>query len=551
MDDYDPSITGALERFAFSLARAEAVPVAELVCALERTAEGLRTGRRAEPRTAPSDLIPQAEAARLAGVSRQAVHQWVRKGMLSTYQGRNGAGKGTSLVSRSNVVVAANRRTEVPFSAALRTQLLAFVALIEPVVVSDGDGDLVATLRRLSESEIVEASSPAAATVLREFVIAAMGTSSMQQEFTPVGVHMLASLQPTIVLDPRTPFGQLADALGLLIHSAGGKAGFDSASAAILGLLGCATLGAALDGKYSGVGRRIANAAARVWGEAWLGRLYDLAFHLEELYPAPMTRYTASITYLATNRYLRQAQSTGVSITYARSPGVLLPESYYGDAVLQDLLDGRQGSPRWCFHPQSAALAEATMTRSEGNPFRVFSFEFGVMEPSIHGVRRYCFSTQDTRSAMKRKIGSLPASQRIAYIDIAIGLLARAIAQPSIELTAVDEPRDFDWWKDHIIRSSAREVMLGLRNARARKVAHALLVQTSMLPDVIEAADTDNALRDRLRIYVKNLEFELINERYRDDLKRGVSRVIKDAAETVSPDASHARAEAEITALLA
>jgi hypothetical protein len=551
MDDYDPSITGALERFALSLARSEAVPVAELVRALERTAEGLRTGTRALPQAAPGDLIPQAEAARVAGVSRQAIHQWVRKGMLRTYQSRNGSGKGNSLVSRSDVIVAASRGTEVPFSAALRMQLPAFVALIQPIVASDGDGDLVRTLRRLSESELVEAGSPAAATVLREFVIAAMGTSSMQQEFTPAGVHMLASLPPRIVLDPGTPFCRLADALGLLIHSAGGLAGFDSASAAILGLIGCATLGAALDGAYASAGRRIADAAEQVWGQAWIGRLYDLAFHLEEMAPTPMTRYTASMTYLATNRYLRQAQSDGVSITYARSPGVLLPESYYGDALLQDLLDGRQSSPRWRFHPQSAALAEAAVTHSAGNPFRVFSFEFGVLEPSIHGVRRYCFSTEDTRSAIKRKVAALPASQRTAYIDIATGLLSRAITAPYVELTAVDEPRDFDWWKDHIIRSSAHEIMLGLRNPRARKIAHALLVQTSMLPDVIEAADTDNSLRDRLRIYVKNLEFDLIDERYADDLRRGVTRMIKSEGEAVSPTAGQVRAEAEIAALLA
>lgn len=549
MDDYDLPITIAIEQFALSLGQAAAVPVAELVRALERTAEGLRAGIQAAHPPVPGDLIPQAEAARVAGVSRQAIHQWVRKGTLRTYPGRGGTGKGASLVSRSDVVAAARRGAEVPFSATLRAQLTDFVALIEPHM-SVSDGDLLAALRHASESGGAEAASPEAASVLREFVTAAMGTSSRQQEFTPAGVHMLGRLHPRIVVSPYTPLGGLCDDLGLLIRSAQGPAGFDSASAAVLGLIGCATLGAALDGDYGATGRHIAGAAEQVWGGAWLSRLFDLAFHLEEVSAVPLTRYTASLTYLGTNRYLRQAQSAGVSITYARSPGTLLPESYYGDAALQDMLDGRQRPSSWSFHPRSAAVARDAMKRSAGNPFRVFSFDFGLLEPSIHGVRRYCYSAQDARLALRRKLAALPAGQRTAYLDLAAGLLAKTLAQPYVEIAAIDRPGDFDWWKDHIIRSSAREVLLGLRDARARKAAHALLVQVSILPDVIEAADTDNSLRDRLRLYVKNLEFDLIYERYADDLRRGVSRVIKGAAEAVTPAAAEARAEAEIAAML-
>jgi hypothetical protein len=550
MNDDDLSITTALEQFALSLSRSAAVPIPELVRALERAADGLRAGVQATPGPPPGDLIPQAEAARVAGVSRQAIHQWVRKGTLCAYPGRNGTGKGTSLVSRSDVVIAASRGTEAPFSATLRTQLAAFAALLEPVAPEE-DGNLVPVLRYMSEADAPEASPAEAASVLREFVIAAMGTSSRQQEFSPAGVHMLASLRPRVVVDPSAPFGGLCDELGLLIHSARGPAGFDSASAAVLALIGCATLGVTLDGRHAAVGRHIADAAARVWGEDWLGRLYDLAFHLEKMSPTPLTRYTASLTYLGTNRFLRQAQSSGVSVTYARSPGVLLPESYYGDAVLLDVLDGWHGPARWSFQPRSAALAAAAMSSSDGNPFRVFSFDYGLLEPGIHGVRRYCFSTRDARSAMRRMMAALPAAQRDAYRDTAVGLLARTLAQPYMEVTAVDAPDDFDWWKDHIIRASSHEVMLGLRGPQARKTAHSLLVPTSILPEVIDAAETDNSLRDRLRLYVKNLEFDLIHERYADDLGRGVSRAVKNAAETVSPASARARAEAEIAALLA
>ena len=129
--------------------------------------------------------------------------------------------------------------------------------------------------------------------------------------------------------------------------------------------------------------------------------------------------------------------------------------------------------------------------------------------------------------------------------------LAQTLAQPSVEVTAIDHPRDFDWWKDHIIRSSPREIMLGLREARARQVAHALLVQTTVLPDVVEAAETDGSLRERLRIYVKNLEFAIVNERYQDDVRRGVSRVIKHATESLSDTQARDRAAAEIEKFLA
>jgi hypothetical protein len=76
-------------------------------------------------------------------------------------------------------------------------------------------------------------------------------------------------------------------------------------------------------------------------------------------------------------------------------------------------------------------------------------------------------------------------------------------------------------------------------------------VQTTVLPDVVEAAETDGSLRNRLRIYVKNLEFAIVNERYQDDARRGVTRVIKHATEALTPVQARDRAAAEIEKLLA
>ncbi len=44
-------------------------------------------------------------------------------------------------------------------------------------------------------------------------------------------------------------------------------------------------------------------------------RLFDAALYTGELHRSPLTRYTASLTYLDNNRFLRQAQSTGVPPT--------------------------------------------------------------------------------------------------------------------------------------------------------------------------------------------------------------------------------------------
>jgi hypothetical protein len=119
-----------------------------------------------------------------------------------------------------------------------------------------------------------------------------------------------------------------------------------------------------------------------------------------------------------------------------------------------------------------------------------------------------------------------------------------------MEVTAIDDPADFDWWKDHIIRSSPREILIGMRDERARRVAHALLVQTTVLPDVVEAAASDGSLRNRLRIYVKNLEFAIVDERYRDDVRRQVSRVVKSATETLDETDARSCAEAEVHRLI-
>jgi hypothetical protein len=541
----DLPITLALENLALALGRAEAVPLPELIRALERAAERLRTGTVSD--TQPHDLVSQSEAARIVSVSRQAVHQWVQKGTVRSYRGPSGPGRQTPMVSLSEVVAAANRATEPPFSTSLRRQFLDLLDRIAPVL----DANLVDTLPRAFEPGFAAGRREEAGRVLREFVIAAMGTSSMRQEFTEVGVRMLADMTPALVVDPASRFGLLADRLGLLVHSTSGASGFDSAATAVLSILGCATVGQYLDESGSGAGAVIAEAAESTWGDAWVGRLFDVAFHLEELAPAPLARYTAALSYLGVNRFLRQAQSAGVSISYARAPGLLIPEHHYGDAVLADRMAGRRLQPPWRFSADAAPLAARAVTLSQGNPFRIFMFEHGLLDSSVHGARKYGISASDCAATLTSHLATLDDGSRTAYVDNAVDTLAQSLAQPFIEVTAVERPRDFDWWKDHIIRSSPREIMLGLRDSRARQVAHALLVQTTMLPDVVEAAETDGSLRDRLRIYVKNLEFAIVNERYQDDARRGVARVIKHAAESLSEDEARSRAAAEIEKLLA
>jgi hypothetical protein len=540
----DLPITLALENLALALGRAEAVPLPELIRALERAAERLRTGTVSDAQ--PHDLISQSEAARLLGVSRQAVHQWMQKGTVRSYRSPNGAGRQTAMVSLSEVLAAANRAVEPPFSAALRRQFLDLLTTIGPLL----DPELTETLPRAFEPGFAAGRREEAGRVLREFVIAAMGTSSMRDEFTEVGVQMLAGMTPAIGVGDTSSFGRLADHLGLLVHSTGGGSGFDSAATAILGILGCATIGQCIDHPDAGTGRAIAEAAQGMWGDVWIGRLFDVAYQVEELGPAPLARYTTPLSYLGVNRFLRQAQATGVSISYARTPGLLIPEHHYGDAVLADRFAGRRLEPPWRFSAEAAASAERAMTLSQGNPFRIFMFESGLLDASIHGARQYGISAQDCATALRTHLGPLDERARAQYVDSAIDTFAQALAQPFIEVMAIDRPRDFDWWKDHIIRSSPREIMIGLRDTRARQVAHALLVQTTMLPDVVEAADTDTALRDRLRIYVKNLEFAIVNERYQDDVRRGTARVIKRATESLTQSQARDRAAAEVQKLL-
>jgi hypothetical protein len=57
-------------------------------------------------------------------------------------------------------------------------------------------------------------------------------------------------------------------------------------------------------------------------------------------------------------------------------------------------------------------------------------------------------------------------------------------------------------------------------------------------------------MRERLRIYVKNLGYEITDERYRDDLKRGITRAIKTGAEELSQQQAFERAEAEVRSII-
>ena len=386
-------------------------------------------------------------------------------------------------------------------------------------------------------------------TCSREFLVAAMGVAGRQGEFTRAGVQMLAELSPEYEVDIDGGFGRLADQLGLLIYASDRRSGFDSLLTALLGLLGAATVGSAIDDEVGDVGRHIGEAAISVWGDEWVQRLFDAAFHAGGAVSPPLTRYTAPLVYLACNRFMREAQHAGVSITYARSPAAMLPQSYYGGPLLAELLNGRLYAPYdWSFDRRSLPSGSG-LRESAVSPFRIFNFEYGVFDDSIRGIRRYCVSATRAGAELQAFVDELPKAARTRYIDLAIMTLARTLEKPYVEMSVVEPPAEFDWWKDHIIRTSPFETMVGLRDKRARSVAHALAVRASVLPQVVDAAPTDE-LREHLRIYVKNLEFGLLDERYRDDLARETVRMLKPGSIELTPDAATSLAETEIRAML-
>ncbi|BBZ31207.1 hypothetical protein MMAD_55020 (plasmid) [Mycolicibacterium madagascariense] len=543
----EESVTVALERLALTLGESGAVPLPELVRALERAAERLRT--TAIPDEVPSDLVSQAEASRAVGVSRQAVNQWVRNNVVRSYAG-NGSNRHGPQVSLAEVAIAANRRSrEVPFSSGRRRELLDFLGVVETFTETTA---IAANIRDALAENGDEERSPEHIRVLGEFVRASMGVGDQQREFTADGLQLLSDLRPSIVVDDDTVFGSLAQSLRLLIRSGNGIAGFDSPCTALLGLLGAATVGAQYDGAEAEVATNIAVAAEDVWGDDWVARLYDAVFHVAESRPLPLVRYTASLTYLDYNRFLRKAQASGVSINYSRNPGLIVPERLHGAPVFDDIFNRTRIGPHpWNFSSTAAKVGWPSTLDSGVNPFRVFNYEYGFFDPSIHGIRRYCYSTEDVRAELLKNADALPPERRQAYFDVAGDHLVRTLLQPSTELTVVDVLEDFDWWKDHLIRSSPREVLLGLRDERARSVAHALLVSTDFLPQVVEEWRTDDLLSDRMRIYVKNLEFDVIDARYRDDLKRGRVRLIKAGGQQIDEAEAHDLANQEIQFLRA
>lgn len=546
MEGQPETVADALERLAISLCETGAVQVGELVRGLERAAERLRL--RTDPSAAPNDLVTQAEASRVIGVSRQAVNQWVRKGSLRLYDSAGPNGRSTPRVSLAEVAIAANRRVPSSFSPVARRELVDFLDGISGA----GLADLAESLRAAIDDTASAANHSGRSRVLREFVMAAMSSDDSNREFSPEGVRLLASLSPELTLDLDSAPGRLADSLRLVVRSSDGTAGFDSPAAALLGLLGMATVGTCFSGPDTEVAGSIARIAAEVWGPEWTSRLYDAAVNVGALRPAPLVRYSSSLTYLDNHRFLRQAQTSGVTILHIRRPGLLLPQRFYGAPIHNDILhDRRIPSPVWAFTKQAAqAVGRPAENSSEVNPFRVFNHEYGVLDASIQGIRRYCFSAATSAQELRASLAALPASQRKLYTTTAIQTLARTIAQPYIELVAIDAEADFDWWKDHLIRASQTETLIGLRDEAARRVSHSLLVQTRALPGALEAAGSDTALRERLRIYVKNLEFDVINERYQDDLRRGTARMIKEGGRVLSAEESLEMATAEINSYL-
>ena len=126
----ETSISVAIEQLALALGAAGAVPRGELIRALERAAERLRA--RPDQAGLPSDLVAQAQAARVIGVSRQAVNQWVRKGQVRSFDDQDGTRRGP-LVSLAEVTVAANRwRVEALPDSTTRDLTAFFEALTDP-----------------------------------------------------------------------------------------------------------------------------------------------------------------------------------------------------------------------------------------------------------------------------------------------------------------------------------------------------------------------------------------------------------------------------------
>ena len=543
MSDTSRSISRAVEELALALGEAGAVPRGELVRALERAAERLRAPMSVH--TMPTDLISQASAARLVGVSRQAVNQWVRKGILRAYPSNEPSGRGASQVSLNEITIAANRHTAEPFSSTLRSQLTSF---LEGASRVPGVGPLAEGIAAALSCTENKGLSEEGSRVLREFLVGAMGTAVSEEEFTDSGVRVLSDLVPALVVDPDAGIGSLLGSLDLLVRSRDGRAGFDSASAAMLGLLGAATIGSRTGGMQATAGSAVAKVAHDVWGEAWVDRLFDAAYHVDELEAPALTRYTAPLVYLGCNRFMRQAQSDGVSITYAASPGAILPQSYFGGPIFEELLEGRREvSDPWDFVNSSA---RTELGYSEKSPFRIFNFAYGLFDPSIHGVRRYCYN--GTRAALEFRtfLETLPREHRDRYSELATATLAKILELPFVEVSTVVDSSGFDWWKAHLIRASPRETLIGLRGERARSVAHGLLVRSSALPQVLANGAEDGELRERLRLYAKNLDFELIDERYLDDRARGVTRTVKAATETLSADEAREVARAVVREML-
>ena len=539
MEKRAEKVSDIVERLAVGLAESGAVPIPELVRALERAAERLRAP--SEPVDTPSDLVTQAEAARSVGVSRQAVNQWVRKGIVGTYPGT----RNRAQVSLAEVAIAVHKRTPPHVGPERRHELMEFLELTKDPSIAELAVDLDQFLG--GQGAEPNAEEPR---VLREFVVAAMDAGGRQREFTSEGVRLLGELEPRFRVDPRAPFGRLAASLGLLVMSTSAHSGFDSSSGFVLGLLGAATVGTQETAAETTVAHEIADAGVQVWGDQWPERLHEAAYRIGLMSPTPLVRYTESMTHLDAQRFLRQAQPGGVSISYSREPGPLLPEWFYGSPVYLDIMKGRRQEPGWAFTPEAARATANPPDGAGTNPFRVFSYEYGLLDSSVHGIRRYCYSAADARAKMRSARSRHTVKERGVHLRAAINTLARTLSLPHVELVAIEGSDTFDWWKDHIIRASEQEVLLGLHDPRVRGIAHALLVQTSALPAVVEAADADGSLRDRLRIYVKNLEFDVIDARYRDDLRRGDARIVKGGGIALSRDEALEVAEAEIKACL-
>ena len=165
-----------------------------------------------------------------------------------------------------------------------------------------------------------------------------------------------------------------------------------------------------------------------------------VAYYADELASPAMTRYAAALVYLGSTGTCARRRPTASVSPMPRIAGCHpAPRAIMaGPGAVRAAGRPRAGRTALAVREGLGGFRTAAMYGSANSPFRIFNFEYGMLDDSIHGIRRYCFSMRHARDELRTFVSGRPRRERRAYLDLAVETFAHVLKKPYMEVATVE-----------------------------------------------------------------------------------------------------------------